>query len=239
VIRFFYLCAYAGLAALGAGLVGPPAILWIGSQGLLGTARAWDVPFGALLLASAALLAVLTVWLASQVALRRKPGAPLHAAFLLSVGICFALRRAAGDPRPPPDATPTLLDGLRIAADALDRGYAGQYAPDAAEFASPLAGAPPAPFRRLGRLVPLHARILSGADGPQLLPLEGDQPGTVYVAISTDRQRAWLTAVAPEGILRDAGGNAAVIAARAGTHSPPGGDEALPIYPGSTRVPVR
>lgn len=228
--RILYLAAYSALAALGAAVVARPTLLWVRSQGLLRTELAWDVPFGPLLLGAAALLLVLTVWLASRIALRRKPGAPLHAAFLISVGICFALRHAAGDPRPPPDAAISLLEGLRIAADELDRAWAGQYAPDAAWFTSPLARAPATAFRRLGRPLPLHVRVLSGADGPQLEPLEGDQPGTLYVAISPDRQRAWLTALSLDGVLRR--GKPAVVAARAGTHSSPGGDEALPIYPG-------
>jgi hypothetical protein len=196
----------------------------------LGPALAWDVRYGALLLASAALLALFTFWLASQVALNHKRRAPLHVAFLLAVGICLALRSASGDPRPPPDPFPALLDALRVAGDELDRGYSGQYVPDAAQFSSSLAQVPPPGVRRLGRPVPLHARVLSGAEGPQLDALPGDQPGTVYVAVSGDRRSAWLTALTLTGILNLPSGRPAIVESHEGTHSLPGGDPALPAY---------
>jgi hypothetical protein len=239
VIRIAYLCGYAALAALAASLVGRPALLWVQSQGTFHTVLRWDVPYGALVLTAAALLAISTAWLASQAALKRRPRAPIHVAFLLLVGICAALRSASGNPRAPPDPAPSLLEALRIAADALDRGWAGQYAPDAGEFIAPLAQVPPPAFRRLGRPLPLHARVLSGAAGPQLDPLPGDQPGTIYVAVSQDRQTAWLTALALGNILSLPSGSAAVVEARGGTHALPGQDPALPAYPRMQAAPQR
>jgi hypothetical protein len=231
VIRLAYLCAYASLAALGAALVAPPALLWVRSQGPFHTALAWDVPYGALLFACAVVLALFTLWLALQAALQRRPRAPLHVAFLLVIGICIALRSASGDPRPPADPAPALRDGLRAAAEELDRGYAGQYAPDAAQFSSSLARVPPPSFRRLGRTAQLHARVLSGAGGAQLEALPGDQPGTIYIAVSKDRQTGWLTALTLDGIVTLPSGKPAILEARAGTHVLPGGDPALPAYP--------
>ena len=231
MIRFAYLAAYAALAALAAALVARPAFLWLRSQGLSEAALAWDVRYGALLAASAALLAFLTLRLASQAALRRGPRAPLHLAFLLGVGICLALRSASGDPRPPPDPAPGLLEGLRAAAEELDRGWTGQYTPDAAQFSSSLAQVHPPAFRRHGRSLPLHVRVLSGAEGAQLELLPGDQPGTIYLSLSPDRQTAWLTTLTLDGILKMSSGNPAVIEAHAGTHSLPGRDPALPAYP--------
>ncbi|MGZ6125869.1 MAG: hypothetical protein ACXWLR_12965 [Myxococcales bacterium] len=230
--RVTYLAAYAALAALGEALVARPALLWVNSQGVFSPALAWDVPYGALLLACAILLALFTFGLASGVALGRKPRPPLHVAFLLAVGICFALRSASGDPLPPRDPKPALLHGLRTAADELDRGYAGLYAPDAGQFSSALAQVAPPGFRRLGRAIALHARILSGADGPQLEALPGDQPGTIYVAIAKDRQSAWLTALGLYGIVQLSSAKPAVAVARQGTHSLPGGDPGLPAYLG-------
>jgi len=96
---------------------------------------------------------------------------------------------------------------------------------------SVLAQVRPPPFRRLGRQVPLHARILSGAESAQLTPLPDDQPGTIYVAISLDRHSAWLTAVSLTGILQLPSGRPAIAEARSGTHSAPGTDPALPSYP--------
>src|SRR5882672_10807855 len=135
VIGLAYFAAYAALAALGAALVAGPALLWLRSQGLFEAALAWEVRNGALLV-------VLTLWLALQAALCRSSRAPLHLAFLLGVGICLALRSASGDPRPPADPAPGLLDALRAAAEDLDRGWAGQYTPDTAntaQFSSSLA----------------------------------------------------------------------------------------------------
>jgi len=237
VIHLAYLTAYGALAALGAALIGRPALLWLRSQGLSEAALAWDVPHGALLAASAALLAFLTLWLASQAALRRSPRAPLHLAFLLGVGICLALRSASGDPHPPPDPAPGLLDGLRAAAEELDRGWTGQYAPTAGRFSSSLAQVCPPAFRRHGRSLPLHVRVLSGAEGAQLEPLPGDQPGTIYLSLSQDRQAAWLTALTLDGVLQISSGKPAIIEAHAGTHSLPGRDPALPAYPRIRRVP--
>ena len=235
MIRLAYLSTYAALAALGEALVARPAVLWVKSQGIFAPELAWDVPFGGLLLCAAAGIALLTIWLASDAALGRRPALPLHAAFLLLVGICFAVRFASGDPPPPPDPTPRLLDALRAAADELDRDYRGAYAPDAAQFSSTLAQVAPPRFQRLGRQLPLHARILSGAYGPQLQALAGDQPGTIYVAISQDRQSAWLSALSLNGILAVASGRAAIAEAHAGTHSVPGADPAIPSYPRTGR----
>ena len=231
MIRLAYLAAYAALAALGAALVARPAFLWLRSQGLAGTALAWDVPNGALLAASAMLLAFLTLWLASEAALRRSARAPLHLALLLGVGICLALRSASGDPRPPTDPAPGLLDALRAAAEELDRGWTGQYTPDAARFSSSLAQVRPPAFRRQGRRLPLHVRVLSGAECAQLEPLPGDEPGTIYLSLSQDRQTAWLTALTLDGVLKLPSGEPAMVEAHAGTHSLPGRDPALPAYP--------
>jgi hypothetical protein len=231
VIRLMYLCAYGVLAAIGEALVARPALLWVRSQGLIGPALAWDVPLGSLLLGCAALVAVFTLWLASEVAQRRRPPLLLHGAFLTAVGICFVVRSTSGNPRAPPDPAPSLLAGLRAAADELDRSYGGRYEPDAAQFASALARVQPPGFRRLGRTLALHARILSGADAAQSEPLEGDLPGTIYVAVSRDRQTAWLTAVGANGMLTLPSGTPALIEARAGTHALPGHDPLVPAYP--------
>jgi len=234
VIRLAYLCAYALVAALGEALVARPASLWLRSQGLFHPALAWEVPYGSLLAASAAALALFTVWLGSHTAMGRKPVLPLHVAFLLLVGICLALRSASGEPRPPPDPAPALVSALAAAAAELDRSYASLYASDAAQFASSLAQIAAPPFLRLGRRIPLHARILSAAEGAQLEPLPDDQPGTLYIAISRDRQSAWLTALSLNGILELPPGSPAIAEAHAGTHSAPGADPKIPSY-----TPVR
>ena len=167
--------------------------------------------------------------MASAAALRRTPPLTLHLAFLLLIGICLAVRSASGEPRPR-DPAPALLEALRAAAARLDQGYSGLYAPDAAEFASALARIPRPGFRRLGRDIPLHARILAGSGGPQLEPLPGDEPGTIYVSISKDRQSAWLTALSLDGVLALPSGGAAIAVARRGTHAAPGADQGLPAY---------
>jgi hypothetical protein len=226
VVRIAYLVAYALLAALGEALVARPALLWLRGQGLLRPSLPWDVPYGGIALLCAALVAVMTLWLASDAALGRRPRVPQHAVFLLFLAICFAVR-SQSDPRPPRDPTPSLLDGLRAAAAELDRDYRGSYTPDAGQLNSALAQVTPPGYRRLGRSIPLHARVLSGADGPQVEALPGDLPGTIYVAISKDRTTAWTTALGLHGVLKPR------IEAHAGTHSAPGRDPLVPIYPRS------
>lgn len=227
MLRIVYLLAYAALAALGEALVARPALLWLRGQGLLHAALPWDVPLGGLALALALLVALLTLWLALDAALGHRPRVPLHLAFLMLLAICWASRNFSGEPRPPRDPVPALLDGLRAAAGELDRDFRGSYAPDAAQLNSALAQVSPPGFRRLGRPIPLHARVLSGCDGPQLEALPGDDPGTIYVAISKDRRAAWLTALSLHGVLRKQR-----IEAHEGTHNLPGRDPLVPAYPG-------
>jgi hypothetical protein len=236
VLRMAYLAVYAGLAALGEGLVARPALLWLRGQGLLRAALPWEVPMGGAALALAALVAVATLWLASDAALGRRPRVPQHAAFLALLGACLALRAGTAEPGPPRDPAPALLQGLRAAAEELDRDFHGRYLPDAGQINGALAQVPPPGFRRLGRSIPLHARVLSGAEGPQTEPLPGDEPGTIYVAISRDRAAAWLTALALPGVLRTPAGKPALIEAHAGTHSLPGRDPLVPAYPGMRGV---
>ena len=162
-------------------------------------------------------------------ALRRKPRLPQHLAFLTVLGLCFAVRWAASEARPPPDPAPPLLAGLRGVAEELDRDFSGRYAPDAARLDAALAKLPPPGFRRLGRTLPLHVRVLS-AEGPQLQPLAGDEPGTIYIAISSDAKSAWLTALALGRVLPQR------IEAHSGTHSLPGRDPLVPAYPGMRSV---
>jgi len=231
VIRIAYLCTYGSLAALGEALVVRPAVIWVRSQGIVEAALACEVPYGGLLTAAAAALVVFTLWLVSRAAVDRTPGLAVHVTFLLLVGVCLSLRSACGDTRPPPDPAPLLLEALGVAADELDESYTSIYAPDASRFTIALARVRPPPFRRFGRHLALHARILPGAGGAQLTPLPGDQPGTLYVAISPDRQSAWLTALSLNGSLNLPSGAPAIAEAHSGTHSSPGTDPALPSYP--------
>ena len=65
-----------------------------------------------------------------------------------------------------------------------------------------------------------------------------NEPGTLYVAISSDRRTAWLTALGLGGVQRSSSGQPALIEARAGSHSPVGRDPLVPAYPrmrGATR----
>jgi hypothetical protein len=61
--------------------------------------------------------------------------------------------------------------------------------------------------------------------GAQLEALPGDPPGTIYLCISSDEQRAWLSALALHGVLP------VTVQADAGTHPAPGFDPLLPLYP--------
>ena len=235
-LRIAYLAAYAALAALGEALVARPALLWLRGQGLSAPALPWDVPLGGLALLLAALVAASTLWLAGSAALGRRPRVPQHAAFLLLLALCLAARAGSGEPLPPADPAPALLEGLRTAAAALDRDYLGAYVPDAAALDSSLANLPAPGYRRLGRTLPLHVRIIPSAAAAQLDPLPGDAPGTLYLALSADRKSVWLTALALRSVLRLASGRPALIESHAGTHSLPGRDPQVPAYPGMRSI---
>jgi hypothetical protein len=231
--RRAYLAAYAALAALGAALLARPALLWLRGLGLLRPVLPWQVFLGGAAALLASLLCALAVFLAVRAALGRKLLLPQHAAFLLLVAAALALRSAAGDPRPPPDPEPQLREGLRTAAGVLDAEYAGsaRYAPSAALLQGALFALPRPGFVYRGRELPLSARVLHGMTAAQLKALPGDLPGTVYVAISRDEQRAWLSVLSLDGVLP------ATVQAHAGTHSLPGGDPLLPAYPGMRTAP--
>jgi hypothetical protein len=235
-VRIAYLAAYAALAALGEALVARPALLWLRGQGLLHAALPWDVPLGSLSFLLALLVALLTLWLASQAALGQRPRVPMHAAFLLLLALCLGVRAQAGDPQPPRDPAATLLAGLRTVAEELDRDYRDGYSPDEARLDSALAQLPPSGFRRLGRATPLHVRLLPSAGGAQTEPLAGDDPGAIYLAISSDRTAAWLTALSLRGVLKLPSGKPALVEAHKGTHSSPGRDPLVPAYPGMRSV---
>jgi len=226
--RTAYLALYAAFAALGAALLIRPAALWMRGLGLFRPVLPWTVPLGW----SAAILALAlvgcTLTLAVHVGLGRKPRLAGHAAFLLLVAAAFALRSASGQPAPPAGPEARLLDALRSAADALDAEYAGssRYAPSAPLLQGALAALPRPGFVYRGRELPLSARILHGMHDAQREPMPGDPPGTIYVCISPDEQRAWLSALSLRGVLP------VVLHARAGTHSAPGRDPLLPAYPG-------
>lgn len=231
-VRIAYLAAYAALAALGEALVARAGLLWLEGQGLFHVALPWEVSLGGWALLLAAVLALMTLWLAAAAALGRRQRLGQHALFLLVLALCLAVRTWGGEPAPPRDPSPTLFDGLRAAAGELERDFHGLYAPDAAQLNGALAQVGPPGFRRLGRGIPLHARVLSGADGPQLVALPQDLPGTIYVALSQDRRAAWLTALSLQGVARLGSGKPALIEAHEGTHSTLGRDPLMPAYPG-------
>ena len=235
-LRIAYLAAYAALAALGEALVARPALLWLRGQGILRAALPWEVPLGGLALLLAALVALATLWLSAGAALGHRPRVPQHAAFLMLLALCLAARAWSGEPRPPADPAPALLEGLRTAAAVLDRGYHGAYALEVAPLDAALAQVTAPGYRRLGRALPLHLRLLFPADGAQLDPLAGDEPGTLYLAASADRQSLWLTALALRRVLRLSPDQPALIEAHAGTHSLPGRDPHVPAYPGMRSI---
>ena len=228
ILRISSALVYGAVAAIGIALVSRPALLWVRSLGLLHTASPWDVPAGpayaALGIALVASITALCVATAFGHRFRRR-----HQASLLALAsAAFIVRASSPEPQPPPDPNPALLAALRTAADRLDALWAGTYAPDPAAIDASLAATG---FRRFGRPVPVHVRVLPAAEGPQLDALRGDEPGTIYVAVSKDRGAAWLTALGLHGFAQVASGRPGVIEARAGTHSAPDADPMVPSYP--------
>jgi hypothetical protein len=232
VLRAVSLLVYAVLAALGEAVVARPALLFLQGLGLFRSALPWRVPFGAPQLVLALSIAFVTLVLATRAALGQKARVPLHAALLCLLALSFAARSIAAEPSPPADPLPALLRGLRSAAEALDQGYSRAYQPDPVPLDAAVAQLGPPGFVLHGRLLPLRARVLPDASGPQLTKLMGDAPGIIYVAIARDRKCAWLTALSLPGIAQLASGRPAVVEARGGTHSLPGRDPLVPAYPG-------
>jgi len=228
MVRGGYLALYAGLAAVGAALLARPAVLWAEGLGLFHPVQPWTVPLGAPAALLAGLIAIVTLALAVQaVAVPRPPRRGYHLALLLLVALALGLRAAAGEPRPPADPAPRLIEGLRTAAAVLDAEYASRrrYAPTAGLLQGALSALPAPGFVHRGRELRLSARILHGMRGAQLEALPGDPPGTLYVCISYDEQRARVSALALNGIIP------VTVQAESGTHPAPGFDPLLPLYP--------
>ncbi|MFL5312262.1 MAG: hypothetical protein ACJ79H_17660 [Myxococcales bacterium] len=227
MVRGAYLALYAGIAAVGTALLARPALLWAEGLGLFRPVQPWPVPLGG----AAALLAAVLGGLAFAMAMRAIAGArlrrPYHLALLLLLALALALRAASDDLVPPADPAPRLIEGLRTAAGVLDAEYAStrRYAPTAALLQGALSALPAPGFVHRGRQLRLSARILHGMRGAQLDALPGDPPATIYVCISSDEQRAWVSALGLHGVLP------VTAQAYAGTHAAPGFDPLLPLYP--------
>jgi hypothetical protein len=233
MVRSAWIALYAALAALGAALLARPAVLWIDGLGLYRPVRPWQVPSGWSAALLVAVLAAFTFRIALRAARGGTPRRSEHLALLVLVALAVLLRAVTGDIRPPRDPAPRLLDGLRAAAAVLDAEYPAthRYRPTAGLVQGALSALPAPGFAYRGRQLPLSARILHGMRGPQIEALPGDPPGTVYVCISADEQRAWLSALSLHAVLP------AMVRATAGTHSAPGLDALLPLYPNALPVP--
>jgi hypothetical protein len=227
MVRAASIALYAGFAALGAALLARPAVLWVEGLGLSRPVRPWHVPLGWAAALLAVLFAAFALGMAIHTALGGKPRRRYYLAFLLLVALALLLRAVSGDIRPPLDPAPRLLDGVRAAAGVLDAEYAAthRYAPTAGLVQGALSALPAPGFVQRARELRLSARILHGMRGPQLEALPGDLPGTIYVCISSDEQRAWLSALSLHRVLP------ATVQCTAGTHSAPGFDPLLPLYP--------
>lgn len=236
-VRVAYAAVYAGLAAVGFALLARPSLLWVGGLGLRGPVLAAAVPSGGPSFALALLLCGATLRLASSLARGSRPRIPEHAAILVLLACALLLRGLALAPEPPEDPAPALRAGLAGAARALDESYSAhaRYRADPASLDAAV-GALRAPgFVLRGRRLPLRVSVIEGAARAQTEPLAGDPPGTIYVALTPDRSRAFLTALTLQGerpaVLRQ-DGRPLILQARGGTHGEPGQDPLLPAYPG-------
>jgi hypothetical protein len=236
-VRVAYGLSYAGVAALSMALVARPAILWLDGLGLQGPVLAARVPLGAAFFAVAALVCAATLRVSLGLAERVRPRIPEHAAFLVLLGFALGLRGWADAPQPAEDPAPALRAGLRAVAVALETSYPlqGRYSAEAVPLEAAIAALSLPGFALRGRLLPLNVRVIASAARPQVDALPGDLPGTVYVALSPDRSRAYLTALTlregrPE-TMRAGDGRALILQARGGTHGELGQDPLLPAYP--------
>jgi hypothetical protein len=236
-LRFAYGFSYAGAAALSMALVARPALLWLNGLGVQGPVLGARVPMGAAFFAIAALLCAATLRLALALAGRVRPRIPEHAAFLMLLGCALGLRGGAGEAQPAEDPDPALRAGLRAVAVALETSYSPQrgYSAEAAPLDAAIAELARPGFALRGRRLPLRVRVIRASSRPQTDALPGDPPGTLYVALSPDGSRAYLTALTlregrPEA-LHAGGGRALILQARGGTHGELGQDPLLPAYP--------
>jgi hypothetical protein len=227
MVRGASLALYAGFAALGAALLARPAVLWAEGLGLFRPVLPWPVPLGAAAALLAALIGCFTLAMAMHAVAGTRPRRHSHLAPLLLLALALAVRAASGELVPPTDPAPRLIEGLRTAAGVLDAEYAStrRYAPTAGLLQGALSALPAPGFVHRGRELRLSARILHGMRGAQLEALAGDPPGTIYVCISSDEQRTWLSALALHGVIP------VTVQAHAGTHPAPGFDPLLPLYP--------
>ena len=234
-IRFGYGLVYAGAAMLGTSLFAKPATSFVRGLGLLHPVLPQRWAAGAPALILLLLLAALTLRFALALAAGARPRVPEHVAFLSLLAAGVIVRALAGHPAPPADPAPALEAGLRVEADALERDFsAGRYTVNQPTLAVALDGVARPGFVSRGRLLPLHLRLIEGAAGPQVEPLGGDAPGTVYLALSPDRARAFLTALTLHDGRTEAlriAGRPLVLETRGGTHAPLGRDPLLPAYP--------
>ncbi len=226
---------------IGFGLVARPALLAFAGLGLFAPTRPWDVPLGRLFMLLAALLAFETLRLGLAVSSAQRLRARNRIPLLLLVIGAFASRTIAGEPLPPASAVPTLVTAMRSAADALDRAYPdrARYAPDDKLLTDTLSLVGRTGFVYRGQELPLRARLIENAERAQGIPRRsaGDLPGDLYVAISADGSRAFITALTLDEagalqILRTPTGYPLIIESRSGTHSAPGRDPLVPEYPG-------
>jgi len=232
---------FGAFSTVGFGLVARPALLAVRSLGLFAPTLPWDVPLGRLFLLLALALAVETIRLGVAVASGAKLRARARVPLLLLVVAAFAARNFAGEPLAPAAPVARLVSALRACADALDRAYPerARYQPDEAALDQALAAVGGSTFVYRGHELPLRARLIGGAERPQGIPRaqRGDRPGDLYVAISADGSRAYLSALTLDDagrpqILQTVAGRPLIIEARAGTHSAPGRDPLVPEYPG-------
>jgi hypothetical protein len=227
VVRIACAVLYGGAASLGVALAARPAALWLQGLGLFGPVLPSAVEVGWVYAILVLAIVACTLDVAVRLGLGRKPRVARHWALLLLVGAAFALRAATDMPRPPPDPSPQLLAAVRAAAAALDQEYASasRYSASEAVLRKALATLAGPGFVFRGRVLRLDVRVVLDAQGPRLEPLPGDLPGTVYVTVSRDRQRAWVSVLSLHRVLHP------IVHSRAGTHSLPGGDTGLPAYP--------
>jgi hypothetical protein len=143
------------------------------------------------------------------------------------VPLGWALRAGIGEFRRAPDPAPRLVDAMAVVAEALDAEYARthRYASPSRLLEPTSIALPPTGLVHRGRELRAIARVLTGMRSPQLDAIAGDAPGTIYVAISPDEQSAWVSALSLDGVLP------ITVHAHGGTHSPPGFDALLPLYP--------
>lgn len=227
---------YAGIAALGLGVIGAPL-----SSALHSVVRAHtyapDLVHPWLWILLGAAVCALVADIVRRLATATRVGMPRYVGLVLAVAACLVARRTLDAPR-----RTTAADGLGYVMARVELAAGDGFTRDRRYPDEPASLTPelPGTVARLGywsrpaREVTTHVTVIKGALEP-VLSGTGRSPGEVVFAVDTSLSRYWITAFTLDAkgrvrALTDEGGRV-VVATGAGGHPRSRLDPGFPDYP--------